>query len=168
MLASNLALAMVAMPGSLIIPQSQLDSAFKVPTTAQNEAKIQVPIEFTYMSQSFSVFHPGIDLATEFGTKILPIESGIVIEASFSPFGYGNEVLIDNGNGTESLYAHLSKIEVKKGDEVNIKTEIGLVGSTGHSTGPHLHLEIHKNGAPINPLTILPPLTNHLITSIQQ
>ncbi len=158
MLASNLALAMVAMPGSLIIPQSQLDSAFNIQAT--DSAKIQVPIEFTYMSQGFNTFHPGIDLAGKFGAPINPVESGTVIEAGYSPFGYGNEVVIDNGNGIESLYAHLSKIEVKKGDIVNLNSEIGLVGSTGHSTGPHLHLEIHKNGVPVNPLT--------LITSIQQ
>ena len=158
MVASNLALAMVAMPGSLIIPQAQLDSAFNIPAT--DSAKIQTPIEFTYISTGFSSFHPGIDLATKYGTEIFPIKSGVVIEAGFSPFGYGNEVVIDNGNGIESLYAHLSKIEVKKGDTVNLNSEIGLVGSTGHSTGPHLHLEVHKNGVPINPLS--------MITSIQQ
>ncbi len=171
LLASNLALALLVMPmpNSMIIPQDQLDSAFNIPKEITlNVQKVQIPINFTYMSQGFSAFHPGIDLATKFGTPIKPIKEGIVIEAGFSPFGYGNEVLIDNGSGMESLYAHLSKIMVKKGDKVSLDSEIGLVGSTGHSTGPHLHLEIHQDDKPVNPITILPPLTNTLITLNQQ
>jgi murein DD-endopeptidase MepM/ murein hydrolase activator NlpD len=111
------------------------------------------------MSQGFSTFHPGLDLATKYGTKINPIESGTVKMAGYSSFGYGFEIVIDHEDGTESLYAHLSKIEVKKGDTVNLNTEIGLVGSTGHSTGPHLHLEVHKNGIAINPLSVITLLT---------
>ncbi len=170
LLASNLALALVAMPGSLAIPQNKLDGAFNIPDTviAISVPKIQIPVEFIYMSQGFSSFHPGIDLAGKYGTPIKPVEAGVVIEAGYSPFGYGNEVIIDSGNGVESLYAHLSKIKVKIGEVVSLDSEIGLVGSTGHSTGPHLHLEIHKDGKPVNPLTILPKLTNHLLTLNQQ
>lgn len=153
---------------ALLIPENKLDVAFNIQASSSiksNEAEIQIPIKFIYMSQGFHTFHPGIDLATDYGTKILPIETGIVEEAGFSPFGYGNMILIDHGNGLESLYAHLSKIEVKKGEEVDMATEIGLVGVTGHSTGPHLHLEIHKNGVPINPLVILPPLNSNTLRS---
>lgn len=167
-LVSNVALALIAIPvptssfvenpqTDLTIPQSKLDLAFNV-SAKETEAKIQIPIVFTYMSQGYSSFHPGIDLATKYGTPIKPVEAGTVEEAGYSPFGYGNEVVIDNGNGIETLYAHLSKIEVKKGDVVNIDSEVGLVGSTGRSSGPHLHLEIHKEGKPVNPLTILPTL----------
>jgi murein DD-endopeptidase MepM/ murein hydrolase activator NlpD len=70
--------------------------------------------------------------------------------------GYGNTVFIDHGNNLTSRYAHLSKIEVKVGDKVNMDTEIGKLGITGRTTGPHLHLEIHENGKAINPLTVLP------------
>jgi len=156
---------------SLIIPEDKLDVAFDIKNTSNNSSvnvpKIQIPIEFTYMSQGFHIFHPGIDLASEYGTSIKPIMAGTVEEAGFSPFGYGNVIIIDHGNGLESLYAHLYKIEVKKGNEVSLSTEIGLVGVTGHSTGPHLHLEIHKNGIPINPLTILPPLKEASLLSLR-
>lgn len=80
---------------------------------------------------------------------------GTVIEAGASPFGYGNVILVDHGNGLVSLYAHLSKILSHKGDEVGMDTVIGLVGTTGHSTGPHLHLEIHQNGISVNPLNFI-------------
>ncbi len=159
----NIALGLIILPGAtstnLIIPQEKLDSSFNIPSKETPDPdKIQVPIAFNYMSQKYQIFHPGIDLATEFGLPIKPIKAGIIEEAGYSPFGYGNEVLIDNGDGMESLYAHMSKIEVKKGDSVNTNTIIGLVGSSGHSTGPHLHLEVHVDGKPVNPLSILPPL----------
>ncbi|CAN5283493.1 hypothetical protein BH10PAT1_BH10PAT1_3610 [soil metagenome] len=152
---------------SLLISQAQLNIAFNVQDNTKNSSIKQIPIDFIYMSQGFSAFHPGVDLATKFGTQILPFEAGIVTQAGYSPFGYGNEVIIDNGNGIESLYAHLSRIDVKKGDRVTVNTEIGLVGSTGHSTGPHLHFEIHKDGVPINPVSILPDIktSGTLLTS---
>jgi len=156
---------------SLIIPQEKLDVAFNVATNnTKDNNKIELPLEFNYMSQGFSSFHPAIDLATKYGTSIKPIKAGVVKEAGYSPFGYGNEVLINHGDGMESLYAHLSKIEVKTGDEVTVDSEIGLVGTTGHSTGPHLHLEIHQNGKSINPLTILPSFKSprSLLTLNQQ
>src|SRR5258708_6683166 len=145
-LASNIALALIAMPSlqtsyintgqsNLIIPEEKLDSSFHIePEKVIDEPKIQIPIVFTYMSQGFFYYHPGIDLATKFGTPIKPVQAGVVEEAGFSLFSYGNEVLLDNGNGRETLYAHLSKIEVKKGDKVDMSTEIGWVGSSGHSS----------------------------------
>lgn len=176
-LVTNFALGLIALPTttisqsepqpSLIIPEAQLNVAFDVQTNkiASNEPKIQIPIEFIYMSQGFTAFHPGVDLATKFGTPIKPVMAGTVEMAGYSPFGYGNEIVLDNGDGVETLYAHLSKIEVKEGDEVDMETEIGLVGSTGHSTGPHLHLEVHKNGKPINPVSFLPPLKTEELLS---
>jgi murein DD-endopeptidase MepM/ murein hydrolase activator NlpD len=174
LLSANVALGLIMIPGgvqtNLIIPQQKLDISFNIASTV-DQNKIQIPIIFHYMSQGFHFYHPGIDLATDFGTQIKPIKAGVVEEAGYSPFGYGNEILIDNGNGMESLYAHLSKIEVRIGQKVNINTTIGQVGTTGHSTGPHLHLEIHQDGKPINPLTVLPALNQNsskLITLNQQ
>ncbi|OGM02605.1 hypothetical protein A2115_01150 [Candidatus Woesebacteria bacterium GWA1_41_8] len=82
--------------------------------------------------------------------------AGVVQAASYTKIGYGNAVLISHGNDMTSLYAHLSKIEVKVGDVVESSTEIGKMGATGHATGPHLHLEIRDHGVPINPLSVLP------------
>ncbi len=120
------------------------------------EKGIQLPLSHFKINQAFGFFHPGIDLGASIGDSIKPIKAGIVVEAGYTKDGYGNTVYIDHGNGLGSRYAHLSKIEVKVGDKVDMNTEIGRVGTSGHSTGPHLHLEIHQNGVSINPLTVLP------------
>lgn len=182
--AGNIAFALIVIPGinvpittntinneivepqnNLIIPEANLASSFNIP--ANTSPTIQIPVDYMYVSQWFSAYHPGIDLPSEYASPIKPVEAGVVTLAAYSPFGYGNEVIIDHGNGYESLYAHMSKIKVKKGDLVDNSTIIGLIGITGHSTGPHLHLEIHKNGKAINPVGFLPPLTKTrlLITS---
>lgn len=116
---------------------------------------VRVPVENFRITQRFWVFHPGIDMAAEIGTPVHPVMAGAVKTVLFGRTAYGNHIIIDHGNGFESLYAHLSKVEVKEGDQVNTKAEIGLVGSTGHSTGPHLHLEIRQDGIPTNPSLIL-------------
>jgi murein DD-endopeptidase MepM/ murein hydrolase activator NlpD len=79
--------------------------------------------------------------------------------AGWSVWGYGNVVYLDNGNGVETLYAHMSKINVSVGQQVTRDTVIGYVGSTGRSSGPHLHFEIHKNKVPFNPLAVINPFT---------
>lgn len=116
---------------------------------------VRVPIENFYISQKFWFLHPGIDMATAFGNPVHPVMAGTVKAVLHEYTDYGNHIIIDHGNGFESLYAHLSKTEVVEGQKVTTKTEIGLVGSTGHSTGPHLHLEIHQDGIPTDPAAIL-------------
>jgi murein DD-endopeptidase MepM/ murein hydrolase activator NlpD len=125
-------------------------------TQLTTEKGIQSPVELFKINQNYNFFHPGIDLGGPIGESIKPIKSGLVVEAGFSRDGYGNTIFIDHGNGISSRYAHLSKIEVKVGDRVNMDTEIGKLGITGHTTGPHLHLEIRENGKAISPLTVLP------------
>ncbi len=98
--------------------------------------------------------HTGVDLATSLGTSIYPIASGTVIFAG--PSGtYGNKVVVDHGNGVQSWYAHCNTINVGVGTEVTTDTCIATVGSTGNSSGPHLHLEIRINGTAINPQNYL-------------
>jgi murein DD-endopeptidase MepM/ murein hydrolase activator NlpD len=80
---------------------------------------------------------------------------GVVAYAGWDYSGYGNLVVLSHKNGFDSYYAHLSKIEVATGNIVDMNTEIGKMGVTGHSTGSHLHLEIHQNGVSLNPLTVL-------------
>ena len=99
-------------------------------------------------------FHTGTDMACPTGTPILASMSGKVITTGVNRV-YGNYVIIDHGNGYQTLYAHMSKIIAQKGQWVSQGTRIGLVGSTGYSTGPHLHFTVYKNGKMINPLTIL-------------
>jgi murein DD-endopeptidase MepM/ murein hydrolase activator NlpD len=95
-------------------------------------------------------FHPGIDLVAPSGTPILAAAGGRVIFAG-SKGGYGNAVEIDHGNGLVTRYGHASRILVREGDLVLPRQPIAEIGSTGRSTGPHLHLEVLVNGAPVDP-----------------
>lgn len=95
-------------------------------------------------------FHAGIDIGASEGTPVGAAGAGEVTTAGWYG-GYGNAVIIDHGNGLESLYGHLSAIMVSVGDLVSQMQTIGLVGSTGNSTGPHLHFELRQDGSPIDP-----------------
>ena len=100
--------------------------------------------------------HTGIDIPATTGTPIRAAESGQVITASYQG-AYGNCVIIDHGNGYSTLYGHQSSIAVSVGDTVTRGQTIGYVGSTGYSTGPHLHFEIRVNGSPQDPLNYTSP-----------
>lgn len=103
-------------------------------------------------------WHGGIDIAGEQGTNVVAADGGIVIWAGFaiSREGYGNLVVIDHGNGLETLYAHLDQITVAVGQQVDQGEVIGARGQTGAATGPHLHFEIRKRGVRVDPLLYLP------------
>jgi len=103
------------------------------------------------ITQYFSWRHHAVDIAGPIGTPVYAAESGTIKFTGWGT-GYGNHIDIDHGNGTITRYAHLSKILVSKGDRVEKGETIGLIGSTGWSTGPHLHFEVIKNGQKYNPL----------------
>jgi murein DD-endopeptidase MepM/ murein hydrolase activator NlpD len=98
--------------------------------------------------------HSGLDIAAPTGTRILATARGVVKDSLYEG-DYGNIVRIDHGNGYETWYAHMSERSVRKGDRVERGDLIGKVGSTGRSTGPHLHYEVHKNGRTVNPALYL-------------
>jgi murein DD-endopeptidase MepM/ murein hydrolase activator NlpD len=98
--------------------------------------------------------HTGIDLHGEMGDPVRVTANGKVTIASWQG-GYGNMIEVDHGNGLATRYGHLSKIEVKVGDVVRIGQTIGRVGSTGRSTGPHLHYETRIDGEPVDPQKFL-------------
>jgi penicillin-binding protein A len=104
----------------------------------------------------FTEGHPGIDLASPSGSPVFTADTGLVIFAGWSGLGYGNTILIDHGNGFQTLYAHLSQVSVYCGAKVEKGKLIGLSGNTGNSTGPHLHFEVRVAGGYINPLRVLP------------
>lgn len=102
-------------------------------------------------------FHSGLDIGAPFGTPVAAADIGIVTFVGFSCcYGYGNYVIITHGNGFSTLYGHLSAVDVSVNQPVQRGQQIGAEGSTGNSTGPHLHFEIRLNGAVQNPLNYLP------------
>lgn len=109
---------------------------------------------FGEVSGSRSSTHTGLDLATSLGTPIFPIANGTVTFAGWQG-SYGNLIMIDHGDGIQSWYAHCNNLCVGVGATVTTETNIATVGSTGNSTGPHLHLEIRVNGSPENPQNYL-------------
>ncbi len=108
------------------------------------------------LTQYFKSWHPGIDIANKGLPDVVAADGGTVTVAGWpTPWAYGNRVMIDHGNGTVTLYAHLSQIYVSCGQKVNKGQAIGKMGSTGRSTGPHLHFEIRKSGGSADPLSVL-------------
>lgn len=119
---------------------------------------VQYPLKSIKINQGYDFFHPGIDFEGTTGDPVYAIMAGEVVAIQRSNFAYGNAILVRHGDNYSSLYAHLSKINVKEGQKVNLETILGEVGSSGRSSGDHLHLEIRENGRPINPLSMLPKL----------
>lgn len=130
------------------------------------EARINAdltPIEFKmphlgYVSTYFSNYHPGIDIATGYGMPVKAAAAGKITNQGYNFFGLGLTVEITHPYGYKTLYAHLGKTYVKKGQTVDSESLIGEVGLTGHTTGPHTHFEMTKDGKTIDPLTLLPKL----------
>lgn len=100
--------------------------------------------------------HLAIDIAAGQGTPIWASDGGVVVFAGWSTVGYGNMVMLDHGNGWQTLYAHLSQVLVGCGQSVSQGQRVGLGGSTGNSTGPHLHFETRFQGGFVNPWYVLP------------
>lgn len=101
--------------------------------------------------------HDGIDIGGSVnGQAADSIGGGKVTEVGYDENGYGNYVVVDHGNGYTSLYGHLQKATVKQGDTISAGQQVGVIGSTGKSSGPHLHLRVHKNGQSIDPRTVIP------------
>jgi murein DD-endopeptidase MepM/ murein hydrolase activator NlpD len=109
-----------------------------------------------YVTQGYKPYHLALDIARAIGTPVKAADTGYVVAAGWSNDGYGNNIVIDHGNGYQTQYGHLNRIYVKVGDSVGRGAVIGQMGSTGNSTGPHLHFEIRRNGARLNPLSFLP------------
>lgn len=139
-----------------IVEVSSVSPSKDVAVDTATELTFRQPLENFALSQGFSWYHWGIDLTAPEGTPIYPVAKGKVAEVATALLGYGNYVLIDHENGQRSLYAHLSKQEVKADDKVEKDTVLGRVGHTGWATGNHLHLEIYSGGLPLNPLEVLP------------
>ncbi|SFQ01706.1 M23 family metallopeptidase [Parafilimonas terrae] len=97
-------------------------------------------------------FHAGLDFAAPSGTPIYATADGTVTEAGYNAGGYGNCVVINHGYGYETLYGHMYRVKAKRGQRVKRGEVIGYVGSTGKSTGPHCHYEVHRGKNPVDPV----------------
>ncbi|MEK7584552.1 MAG: peptidoglycan DD-metalloendopeptidase family protein [Patescibacteria group bacterium] len=129
---------------------------------------LKSPLQYRYISSGFTgaridpisghtAPHRAVDYAAAYGTPVVSVGDGTVVRAGWNG-GYGYSVDVRHNETYTTRYGHFSKIAVKNGAQISQGDIVGYVGSTGHSTGPHLHYEIHKFGTPINPLTIeLPP-----------
>ncbi len=107
------------------------------------------------LTQGYRFYHKGIDIANRGGGPILAGDSGTVVAAGWDSSGYGNRVLVDHGNGLVTLYAHMSAFQVQVGQRVKRGDLLGQMGSTGRSTGTHLHFEIRRGGVGIDPMSFL-------------
>ena len=115
-----------------------------------NNVTISIPFDGK-LSRGFLSYHPGIDIVLHIGDSIKAAWSGKITTAKKTSGGYGNLIVINHPNGLETYYGHLSKLLVSEGDSILAGQVIGLGGTTGYSTGPHLHFETRYNGIPFNP-----------------
>lgn len=157
--AGNLTLMVIItqlLPVSPLMAEAEetIISESEIPIATQKS--VQYPVEAVQITQGYSFFHPGIDLDGKVGDEIRPIRAGIIEAISRSKYAYGNAVVVNHGSGFTSLYAHLSEINVSEGEKVTTSTKIGEMGMSGNARGDHLHLEIRRNGIPINPFSVLP------------
>ncbi|WP_261131384.1 M23 family metallopeptidase [Bacillus sp. Marseille-Q3570] len=106
----------------------------------------------SHKGQRWGRDHKGIDIAGPSNRSVLAADNGKVVSAGFTTGGYGNKIVINHNNGFKTIYAHLASISVSPGETVKKGQKIGVMGSTGNSTGVHLHFELYKNGALQNPL----------------
>ncbi len=142
------------MPEEIIRPVYQMTPSQTL--FARGSGALSWPASGT-MTQYFSWYHNGDDIANSLGTPIAAADSGRVILAERSGYngGYGKHVKVDHGNGLVTLYAHMSEVFVNVGDNVGRGGLLGKIGSTGRSTGPHLHFTVYQNGVAVNPLSLL-------------
>jgi murein DD-endopeptidase MepM/ murein hydrolase activator NlpD len=115
------------------------------------DGNLRLPLSGYTVVRGFSSYHSGIDLAKPTGSPVYAAGTGTIIFAGWSDWGYGNSIVIAHTPGLMTLYGHLSQIDVSCGQFVKQGQLIGNVGSTGNSTGPHLHFEIRVNQVPVNP-----------------
>jgi peptidase M23-like protein len=139
----------------------QMPEATPEPTHINTEVEIKTEKTYQmptlgYVSQRYTFFHNGIDIAGNENQEVFPITNGEVKQVEYSRFGYGINVMVDHGNDTLTRYAHMKAASVYVGQEVSKNSILGYVGSTGWSTGAHLHFEIYHNGRTVNPLEVIP------------
>jgi len=149
----------------LIIPggvKPETRPAAPRPTTYLAQADVQTGGEGNFIwptsgqiTQRYVWYHRGLDIANKASPAIVASRGGRVTTVIYGRYGYGNHVVVDHGDGYQTLYAHMNKIYVQANNRVSVGQALGQMGSTGRSTGTHLHFEVIKNGVKLNPLSVL-------------
>jgi murein DD-endopeptidase MepM/ murein hydrolase activator NlpD len=122
----------------------------------KTQSGTRYPVDTIRITTGYKFYHPGLDLDGITGDPIYPFMSGKIETIEYSRFAYGTSIIVNHGNGVTSRYAHLSKVNVEVGQQVDHNTVIGKMGATGRAFGDHLHFEIYENGKAVNPITLLP------------
>ena len=131
--------------------------AESAPQISENDVWLLPLDDYTFTNpygMRWNKLHGGIDLKAPEGTPFKAIHAGKVVWAAYDG-GYGNKVIVEQPDGTQTLYAHAGSLRVAQDQQVKAGDVLGTVGSTGHSTGPHLHLETHVDGKPTDPVRLL-------------
>ncbi len=136
-------------------PQEVTEYEGPVPTEAEATGAFSWP-SLGMLTQGYWYGHRAVDIGSAVGSAIRAADGGYIAFAGWTDVGYGYLVVVDHQNGYQTYYAHLSNIFVQEGEVVDRGQVIGAMGSTGNSTGPHLHFEVRFNGYPTNPLIYLP------------
>jgi murein DD-endopeptidase MepM/ murein hydrolase activator NlpD len=134
------------------------DGVIAIPSEKPVKMNVEFTSGFGVRSDPFhagAAMHPGIDLAGSYGTPIFATADGTVLRAGWNSGGYGNLVEVDHGRGITTRYGHMSAILVHAGDRVKRGQQIGRMGSTGRSTGNHLHYEVRIDGRAVNPIPFM-------------
>ena len=134
------------------------DDVIAIPSDKPIRAEVTFTSGFGVRDDPFhrgAAMHPGIDLAGSYGTPIYATADGTVVRAGWNSGGYGNMVELDHGRGITTRYGHMSAVLVHDGDHVTRGEQIGRMGSTGRSTGNHLHYEVRIDGRPVNPIPFM-------------
>lgn len=165
------AMAMAPAASGVGVGTSELPEPPPVTAVAEPAGPLTRPIAFEEPVRGFAInsrfgmrrlggergarMHKGVDIAAPQGTSVYAAAEGEIVRIGRQPEGYGNFVEMRHPNGMTTLYAHLSRIDVASGDHVPAGRRIGLVGSTGYSTGPHLHFEVRRGGIQVNPSKVV-------------
>ena len=144
-----------------IKPKTEIKEVVRTEVTSRSglyrQRNAELPVNFATpcsgkKSQGFSSRHPAVDIYNTYGTEIYASNAGVCVKKVYSNVSYGNHIILEHSDGYQTLYAHLSDIAIDIDQEVQQNELIGYMGSTGNSTGNHLHFEIHENGIQVNPL----------------
>lgn len=175
-IAASAVFAMAAAPlGASGMPEAELDlsnpAAPPVTAVAEPAGPVMREILFERPVRGYEVnsaygqrklsfeaharMHKGVDIAAPHGTSVYSAAEGEVIRRGYDAGGYGNFVEVRHPNGMTTLYGHMSRVDLASGDKVYAGSRIGLVGSTGRSTGPHLHFEVRRNGQQVDPTRVM-------------